>query len=82
MNRHKPVLHVCPCAHLLGRAEQHPHFAASDLAEQLLFLCIGRRFMDETHLLGGDATGNQLLSDVIVHVESAVIFRCGEVAEQ
>ena len=31
--------------------------------------------MDEAHLLGGDATGNQLLSDVIIDIESAVIFR-------
>ena len=37
--------------------------------------------MDVGDLLGGDAFGNQFVSQIIVHVEAAVVFGSGEVTE-
>ena len=37
--------------------------------------------MDKPYLLGRDTTGNQLLTHIVINIESAVILRGGKVAE-
>ena len=81
MDCYEPVLHIRTCSHLRSRAEQHTDFAASDLAEQLLFLCIGGRFVDKSYLLRRNTTGYQFLPHIVIDIESTVIFRGGKVTE-
>ena len=81
MDCYEPVLHIRTCSHLRSRAEQHTDFAASDLAEQLFFLCIGGRFVNKAYLLRRDTTGYQFLPHIVIDIESTVIFRGGQVAE-
>lgn len=78
---HQFLLDIGSGSHLCGAAQQHPDFSITHLAEQLLFLLLGVGVVDVGDFLGGDAFGNQLIPQVIVHIEGAVAFGGGEIAE-
>ena len=75
------LLNIGASAHFCGTSQQNPHFSSTNLAEQLLFLLLGVGVVDIGNLLGGDAPGNQLVPQIIVHIEGAVVFGSGQVTE-
>ena len=78
----KFVLDIRTGSHLLRTAHQDADIPSAYLLEQLQLLCFGIRFVDELYLIGGYATGNQLLPDVVIDIEGAVVFRRRQVAEK
>ena len=78
----KFVLHIRAGSHLLRTAHQDADIPSAHLLEQLQLLCFGICFVDELYFIGGYATGNQLLSNVVIDIEGAVVFRRRQVAEK
>ena len=81
MERHKPVLHVCPRAHFGRAAHQYAHLSAAYLCKQLLLPDLRVGFMNKRDLAFGNAFGDQLLPNVIVDGEAPIPFGRGEVAK-
>ena len=78
----KFVLHIRTGSHLLRTAHQDADIPSAYLLEQLQLLCFGISFVDEPYLIGRYATGNQLLSNVVIDIEGAIVFRRRQVAEE
>lgn len=81
VQRHKPVLDIGARPHFGGGPQQHPDLPLADLGEQLRLLRLGLGVVNVGDLLGGDPLGHELVLDVVVDVESAVVVGGGQVAE-
>ena len=82
MHRHKPGLHVGACSHFCRTSEQNSHIAGAHLGEQCRLFCFGVSIVDELDLVFRHTGCNQLLANIVIDVKIAIVFRCGEVAEQ
>ena len=70
----KSVLNIRASSHLLRRTEKHSDLAFTGLLEQFFFLHIGICFVDKADFAFGDTTLYELLSDVVIYRECAVVF--------
>ena len=78
---YQALLHVCTRTHFEGRADKDTDLTSAHLSEQLFLLRVRIRRMDKCDFLGRYAALYELGSYIVVHVEIAVILRCGEVTE-
>ena len=81
MEGNEPVLDICACPQLWRRSKEDAHFPGTHLCEQFRFFCLCTCFMDKSNFLPGDTFCHQLFPHVIIYIKSAVILRCGKVAE-
>ena len=79
---HKTLLHIGSCAHFCRAAQQDAHIAGAHFREQRRLFCFGVGVVDKLDLVFRHAGGDQLFANVIVDIEIAIVFRCGEVTEQ
>ena len=82
MHCHKTLLDIGTCAHLCGTAQQNTHIAGTHFGEQCGLFRFGVGVVDELDFVFRHTGGNQLLANIIVDVEIAIVFRGREVAEQ
>ena len=82
MHRHKPGLHVGARSHFRRTSEQNSHIAGAHFGEQSSLFRFGVGVVDELDLIFRYTGSDQLFTNIIVHIEIAVVFRSGEVAEQ
>ncbi|CUO68611.1 Uncharacterised protein [Flavonifractor plautii] len=68
----KPVLDVHTRAHFEGATHEHPDLTAPDLGKQLLLAGVGVGVVDKGDLMGGDASGNQLVPNVLIDGKGCV----------
>ena len=81
MERNKVILHIGASAELRCGAHQDTDLPAANLCKQLCFFSLCIRVMDEGDLLRRHTSVNQLLLHVVVDIETAISFGCGQVAE-
>ena len=81
MKCHKLRLHIGAGSHFLRGTDEHPHLTGAHLAKQLFLLRLGVCRMDIGDFLCRNALGNQLVSEIIVHIELAVAVGRRQVAE-
>ena len=74
-------LYIGSGSHLLSGAKQNANLTAAHLTEHLLFLRFRGCGVDIGDLLGGDALGNELCSQIVIDIELSVIVWGGQVAE-
>lgn len=72
------LLDVSSGSHLLRGAYEHANLTAADLAEQLLLFDLRIGGVDIGDLFSGDSFLNELLSEVVIHIELAVVVRRGQ----
>ena len=77
----QPFLYVGSRTHLGGAPEKDTHLSGADVGKELRFAGLSVRFVDERDLLLRDAALDQLLPQVVVHVEIPVVVGRGQVAE-
>ena len=77
----KPLLHIRTGTHLLGRTQKHTDLTGTNLTEQFLLLCLGIGIVDIGNLLRRNTLGDQLVTHIIVDIESTVIVGRGQIAE-
>ena len=77
----KPLLHICTGTHLLSRTQKHTDLTGTNLTKQFLLLRLGVGIVDVGNLLRRNTLGDQLVTHIIVDIESTVIMRRGQVAE-
>ena len=82
MHCHKTLLDIGACAHLCGAAQQNAHIAGAHFGEQCGLFRFGIGGMNKLDLAFRYSGSNQLLANIIVDVEIAIVFRGREVAEQ
>jgi len=82
MHRHKPGLHVGACSHFRRTSEQNSHIAGAHFGEQCRLFCFGICVVDKLDFVFRHTGSDQLFANVIVDIEIAIVFRCGEVTEQ
>ena len=82
VDRHQPVLDVGPGSHLLGTAQQDPHFACTNLGEQFLLFGLGIGGVDEGYFALRHPRRQQFLFDVIIDVELPISLGGGQITEQ
>ena len=70
-------LHVRAGTHLKGRAYKHTDLSATHLCEKLFLLGVGVCCVNERNFLFRYTTLDKLVSDVVIHIECPVAFRCG-----
>ena len=78
---YQTLLHVCTRTHFEGRADKDTDLTSAHLAEQFFLLRIRICRMDKCDFLGRYAALYELRANIVVHVEVAVVLRCGEVTE-
>ena len=78
----EPVLDVCACTHFGGTAHEHPHLSAPHLGEKLISSGIGVGVVDKGDLMGGDASGNQLVQNVLIDGERRVRLDIAQAVHQ
>ena len=81
MQGDEPVLHIGSGSHFCGAAHEDTHLAAAHLGEQLLFLLLGVGGVDISDLVFRNAHLQQLLPQIVIHIEAAVRFGSRQVAE-
>ena len=79
MESYKPVLNVCPRAHLSGTSHQHAHLTAAHLCKQGLLFLIGVCVVDKGYFALWHPASDELFLDVIIDAETFAGRR--EVAE-
>ena len=82
MHCNKTLLHIGSCTHLCGAAQQDAHIAGAHFREQCCLFRFGVGVVDELNFVFWHPGGNQLLANIIVDIEIAIVFGCREVAEQ
>ena len=75
------LLHIRAGSHLEGGTHKHSYLSTANLCKEFFLLCVGICRVNESDLLGRYSTLNELVSDVIVNIETAIILWCGKVAE-
>ena len=81
MKCRKLRLHIGAGSHFLRGTDEHTHLTGAHLAKQLFLLRLGVCRMDIGDFLCRNALGNQLVSEIIVHIELAVAVGRRQVAE-
>ena len=81
MECHQLSLNIRACAHFLSRTKEHSDLAGPNLAKQLLLLGLSFCRVDIGDLFSGDSFLNELLSEIVIHIELAVVVRRGQIAE-
>ena len=66
MQGDEPVLDIHARSHLEGAAHKDAHLTSTNLGEQLLLFRLGVRVVDKGDLLRGDASGDELVADVLI----------------
>ena len=82
MHCHKTLLHIGSCAHFCGAAQQDTHITGAHFREQCSLFRFGVGVVDELDFAFRHTGSNQLLANIIVDIEIAIVFGCREVAEQ
>ena len=82
MHCYKTLLDIGSCAHFCGAAQQDAHIAGAHFREQCCLFRFGVGVVDELNFVFWHTGGNQLLANIIVDIEIAIVFGCREVAEQ
>ena len=67
MGGDEPSLTVRASAHLLRTAQQNTNFTVTDLRKQFVLLRLGVGLMDKGDFLRGNALGDQLIPNVLIH---------------
>ena len=76
MHRHKPRLDVRSGSHFRRTSEQNSHIAGAHFGEQCRLFCFGICVVDKLDFVFRHTGGNQLLANVIVDVEIAIVLWC------
>ena len=81
MHGNKTLLDIGARTHFCGAAQQNAHIAGAHFGEQCGLFRFGVSTVDELHLAFRHPGGNQLLANIIVDIEVAIVFRGREIAE-
>ena len=76
MHCHKPLLDVGSGPHFCRASEQNPHIAGAHFGEQCGFFRFGIGVVDELNFAFRHPGGDQLLANIIVDIEVAIVFWC------
>ena len=81
MECHQLGLNIRACTHFLCGAKEHSDLAGPNLAKQFLLLGLSFCRVDICDLFSGDSFFNELLAEIVIHIELAVVVRRGQIAE-
>ena len=81
MEGYQTLLYICACTHFLSRADEDSDLTASHLSEHFLFLNFGIGGVNIGNFFGGNAFGNEFVSQIVIDIELVITVRRGEIAE-